>query len=221
MGYCSTNSRSSNSTKSCSNKIPTSAATAVPRPGITRTNATEHTDYSLIANEPRLTTDEGRFEITDITMLRKVTVSLLLREKDGRRRPTRTKVPVLKGELVEELYEVIPADQYSGEHNYRVYRNYEPSITLYCDATDVASLVDPEHLYLMAVPHEKRTSEFYTTKKRKEYIFGLKPDDKILFSIHSKTVRGRIRYLGLVSQVVEKKGMYFGVEIDKVNYNYH
>ena len=153
-------------------------------------------------------------------MLRKVTVSLLLREKDGRKRPTRTKVPVLKGELVEELDEVIPADRYSGEHNYRVY-NYERSITLYCDATDVASLVDPEHLYLMAVPHERRTSEFYTTIKRKEYIYGLKPDDKILFSIHSKTVLGRIRYLGLVSQVVEKKGMYFGVEIDKVNYNSH
>ena len=115
-------------------------------------------------------------------------VFLLLRTKDGRKRPTRTKVPVLKGELVEELDEAIPADRYSGEHNYRVY-NYEPAITFYCDATDVASLVDPEHLYLMAVPHKLRLREFYNNTK-KEYVFALKTGDNILFAIHSKIVRG-------------------------------
>ena len=59
------------------------------------------------------------------------TVFLLLRGKDGQKRPTRSKVSVRKGELVEELNEVIAADQFTGEHNYRVYN--EPSITLRCD----------------------------------------------------------------------------------------
>ena len=138
-------------------------------------------------------------------------VFLLLTTKDGRKRPTRTKVPVRKGELVEKLDETIPADRYSGAHNYRIY-NYEPTITFYCDATDVTSLVDPEHLYLMAVPHELRLREFHNNTK-KEYVFALKTGDNILFAIHSKIVRGMIRYLGTVER---KKGVYLGVEIDKV-----
>ena len=139
-------------------------------------------------------------------------VLLLLKTKDGRRRPTRAKVPVRKGELIEELTEVIPADQFSGAHNYRVYN--EPTITFYCDATDVAPLADPEPKYLMAVSHEQRIREFFNTGK-KEYVLGLEPGDKMLFamSTDSEAVRGRIRYLGLVEG---KTGVCFGVEIDKV-----
>ena len=140
------------------------------------------------------------------------TVFLLLRAKDGRKRKTRTKVPVRKGELVEELNEVIPADQFSGEHTYRVYN--EPSITFYCDATDVAPLVEAQPNYLMAVSHDLRIREFFNTPK-KEYVMGLKMGDEISFrvSTHSKPVRGRIRHLGPVEK---KKGAYFGVEIDEV-----
>ena len=143
-----------------------------------------------------------------------VGVFLLLKAKDGRKRPTKTKIPVRKGELVEELKEAIPADRYSGEHNYRIY-NYEPTITLYCHATDVL-LVDPEHLYLMAVSYDQRLREFLNDAK-KQYVFGLKTGDGILFamSAYSKGVRGRIRYIGVIKG---KKGVYFGVEIDKVNY---
>ena len=49
-----------------------------------------------------------------------VGVFLLLKAKDGRKRPTKTKISVRKGELVEKLDEMIPADRYSGEHNYRI-----------------------------------------------------------------------------------------------------
>ena len=142
-----------------------------------------------------------------------VFVFLLLKTKDGRKRPTRAKVLVRKGELVEELDEVIPADQFSGAHNYRVCN--EPTITFYSDATDVAPLVDPEPQYLMAVSHEQRIRAFFNTNK-KEYVLGLKTGDKMLFSMStdSEAVRGRIRYLGPIER---KRGMYFGVEIDKVN----
>ena len=151
--------------------------------------------------------------VKDITMF---AVVLLLRTKDGRKRPTRIKVPVLKGELVEELDEVIPADRYySGPHNYRVYT--DPTITFYSDATDVAPLVDPEHLYLIPVSREQRIREFYNTDKKGYVLHGLKTGDKMLFSMStdSEAVRGRIRYLGRVGG---KRGVYFGVEIDKVKW---
>ena len=140
------------------------------------------------------------------------TVFLLLRAKDGRKRPTNAKVPIRKGELVEELDEVIPADESSGEHNYRVYN--EPCITFYCDATDVGLLLGAEPSYLMAVSHELRIREFYNNPK-KDYVLGLITGDKILFRVdaHSQAVKGRIRYLGTVEG---KKGVYFGVDVDKV-----
>ena len=147
------------------------------------------------------------------------TVFLLLRGKDGRKRPTRSKIPVRDGELVQKLNEVIPPDQFSGEHNYRVYN--APYITLYCEATRVGLLVGAEPHYLMAVTHERRIREFHNHAK-KEYILGLKTGDEISFRIspNSKAVRGRIRYTGPV-HVERKKGVYFGMEIDKVRASCH
>ena len=94
--------------------------------------------------------------------------------------------------------------------------NYERSITFYCDATDVVRLVEPEHLYLMAVSCDQRFREFLNDAK-KTYVFGLKTGDAISFRVispDSKAVRGRIQYIGVLKGI---KGVYFGVEIDKVN----
>ena len=145
------------------------------------------------------------------------TVFLLLKSKDGRKRPTRSTTPVRKGELVEELNEVIAADEFSGEHNYRVYN--EPSTTFCCKITDLGLLVGAEPHYLMAVSHELRIREFHNHAK-KEYVLGLKTGDVMSFRIsaNSKAVRGRIRYLGPVQG---KKGVYLGVEIDKVRVRLH
>lgn len=140
-------------------------------------------------------------------------VSLLVKPKDGRRRPSRRKVTLEKGELVQELKEPYPPDQFSAqEHNYHVFN--DTAVTLNCGAIDVLPLEEAEHLYLLAVSTKDRMKEFNNEKKR-EYVVGLKMGDELFFKIDddSSPGKGRIRYLGTVEH---KEGVYLGVEIDEV-----
>ena len=140
-------------------------------------------------------------------------VSLLVKPKDGRRRPSRRKVTLEKGELVQELKEPYHPDQFSAqEHNYHVFN--DTAVTLNCGAIDVLPLEEAEHLYLLAVSTKDRMKEYHNEKK-KEYVMGLRPGDHVFFKINDDNPpgRGKIRYLG---DVVHKDGVYLGVEIDKV-----
>ena len=140
-------------------------------------------------------------------------VSLLVKPKDGRRRPSRRTVALEKGELVQELKEPYPPDQFSAqEHNYHVFN--DTAVTLYCSITDVLPLTAAEHLYLLAVSTKDRMKEFNNEKKR-EYVIGLKLGDQVFFKIDDNVSpgKGRIRYLGVVDH---KDGVYLGVEIDEV-----
>ena len=115
---------------------------------------------------------------------------LLLRAKDGRRRPSRKTVPVCKGELIQEFPQPLPADQHSGEHNFHVL--YDPSITLWCDPTDVAPLVEHECHYLLAVSPEYRIKEFHNRDK-KEYVMNLTTGSDVSFRTdEARIVKGRI-----------------------------
>ena len=140
-------------------------------------------------------------------------VCLLVKPKDGRRRPSRKIVTLEKGELIQELEQPYPPDQFSTqEHNYHVYK--DTAVTLNCSAIDVLPLVGAEHQYLLAVSAKDRIKEFHNEKKR-EYVMGLKMSNQVFFKIDDDTspARGRIRYLG---HVQHKDGVYFGVEIDEV-----
>ena len=140
-------------------------------------------------------------------------VFLLVKPKDGRRRPSRKNVMLEKGELVQELEQPYPTDKFSAEeHNYHVYN--DAAVTLNCVPTDVLPLEEAEHLYLLAVSTKDRMKEFKNEKKR-EYVIGLKMGDQVYFKIDEDASpgRGRIRYLGVVKH---KDGVYLGVEIDKV-----
>lgn len=142
-------------------------------------------------------------------------VFLLLRQKDGRRRPGRKMVVVEKGELIQELEQPWPysPDQFSAqEDNYYVCN--DTAVTLYCGATDVLQLVGAEHKYLLAVSTKDRMKEFENEKKR-DYVIGLKMGDEVFFKIDDDVPsgRGRIQYLGVVQN---KEGFYLGVEIDEV-----
>ena len=137
---------------------------------------------------------------------------LLLRVKDGRKRPSRKIIPVCKGELILEFPQPIPADQFSREHNFHVFN--DPSITLWCDPTDVAPLAEPECHYLLAVSPEHRVKEFHNRDKKK-YVMNLIMGNEVSFKTNeARLVKGRIRYLGPVDG---KMGVYLGVEIDQVS----
>ena len=137
---------------------------------------------------------------------------LLMRAKDGRKRPSRKTVPVCKGELVQEFPQPIPADQHSGEHNFHVLN--DPSTTLWCDPTDVAPVVYSECHYLLAVSPGHRIKEF-NNRDKKEYVMKLITGNEVSFRTNeSRLVKGRIRYLGPVQG---KIGVYLGVEIDQVS----
>ena len=137
---------------------------------------------------------------------------LLMRAKDGRKRPSRKTVPVCKGELIQEFSQPAPADQHSGEHNFHVFN--DPSITLWCDPTDIAPLAESECHYLLAVSPEHRVKEFHKRDK-KEYVMGLQTRNEVSFrTSEGRLVKGRIRYLGPVQG---KIGVYLGVEIDQVS----
>ena len=140
------------------------------------------------------------------------TVALLVKPKDGRRRPGKRKVTLEKGELVQELKDPYPPDEFNTEeHNYHVFN--DTAVTLNCGATDVLPLEEAEHLYLLAVSTKDRMKEFHNNKKR-EYVIGLKTGDQVFFKIDDvPSGRGRIRYLGVVQN---KEGVYLGVEIDEV-----
>ena len=139
-------------------------------------------------------------------------VFLLLRAKDGRKRPSRKTVPVCKGELIEEFPQPKPADQHGGEHNFHVFN--DPSITLWCDPTDVAPLVGNECHYLLAVSPGHRVKEFHNRDKT-EYVMNLITGNEMSFRTNKgRLVKGRIRYLGPVKG---KMGVYLGVEIDQVS----
>ena len=141
-------------------------------------------------------------------------VFLLVKPKDGRRRPSRKKVVLDKGELIQELELPYPPDKYSAEeHNYHVY--YDKAVTLYCGALDVLPLTGAEHIYLLAVSTKNRMKEFNNEKKIK-YVMGLKVGDQVFFAIDEDASpgRGRIRYLGVVKN---KDGYYLGVEVDEVS----
>ena len=140
-------------------------------------------------------------------------VFLLMRAKDGRKRPSRKTVPVCKGELIEEFPQPIPADQHScQEYNFHVLN--DPSITLWCDPTDVAPLAESEYYYLLAVSPGQRIKEFHNRDK-KEYVMGLNAQDELVFrNNEGRLVKGRVRYLGPVNG---KMGVYLGVEIDRVS----
>ena len=140
-------------------------------------------------------------------------VYLLVKPKDGRRRPGRKNVVLEKGELIQELKDPYPPDQFSAEeHHYHVFN--DTAVTLNCSATDVLPLTGAEHFYLLAVNTKDRMKEFYNEEKR-EYVIGLKLGDQVFFKINDDNPpgRGRIRYLGVVNH---KDGVYFGVEIDEV-----
>ena len=140
-------------------------------------------------------------------------VFLLLRPKDGRKRPSRKIVPVYKGDLIEEFPQPYPADQHSGEHNFHVLN--DPSTSLWCDPTDIAPLAECEHHYLLAVSPGHRIKEFHNRDK-KEYVMNLMTGDKVSFKNNEGIlVKGRIRYLGPVEG---KIGVYLGVEIDQVSH---
>ena len=142
-------------------------------------------------------------------------VYLLLRAKDGRKRPSRMTVPVCKGELVLEFLQPLPADQHSGEHNFHVLN--DQSITLWCDPTDIAPLTENEYHYFLAVSLGHRIKEFHKRDK-KEYVMNLITGNEVFFRTNEgKLVRGRIRYLGPVEG---KIGVYLGVEIDQVSLAY-
>ena len=139
-------------------------------------------------------------------------VFILLRAKDGRKRPTRKPVPVYKGELIQEFPQPLPADQHSGEHNCHVLN--DPSITLWCDPTDIAPLAESEYHYLLAVSPGNRVKEFHNRDK-KEYVMDLITGNEVSFRTNEgRLVKGRIRYLGPVDG---KMGVYLGVEIDQVS----
>ena len=139
-------------------------------------------------------------------------VFLLLRAKDGRKRPSRKTVPVCKGELIQEFPQPLLADQHSGEHNCHVFN--DQSITLWCDPTDIAPLADSEWHYLLAVTPALRIKEF-NSRDKKEYVMGLKTGDEVSFRTNeARLVKGRIRYLGPVQG---KIGVYLGAEIDQVS----
>ena len=136
---------------------------------------------------------------------------LLLRAKDGRKRPSRKTVPVCKGELIQEFPQPLLADQHSGEHNFHVLN--DTSTTLWCDPTDVAPLED-EYQYLLAVSLGLRIKEFHNRDK-KEYVMNLITGNEVSFRTNEgRLVRGRVRYLGPVEG---KVGVYLGVEIDQVS----
>ena len=140
-------------------------------------------------------------------------VFLLSRPKDGRRRPSRKKVKLEKGELVQELKDPYPSDEFSAqEHNFHVFN--DRAVTLNCSAVDVLPLEGAEHQYLLAVRTKDRMKEFCNEKKR-EYVIGLKMGDEVFFKIDGDTSpgKGRIRYLGFVK---DKDGVYLGVAIDEV-----
>ena len=137
---------------------------------------------------------------------------LLMRAKDGRKRPSRKTIPVCKGELVEEFPQPIPADQHSGQHNFHVLNN--PSTTLWCDPTDIAPLTESEYYYLLAVNPEHRVKEFHKRDK-KEYVMNLITGNEVSYRTNEgRLVKGRIRYLGPVDG---KMGVHLGVEIDQVS----
>ena len=137
---------------------------------------------------------------------------LLMRAKDGRKRPSRTTVPVCKGELIQEFPQPIPADQRSGEHNFHVLN--DPSVTLWCDPTDVVLLAESECHYLLAVSLGHRIKEFHNRDK-KEHVMGLNTGDKVSFKTNEgRLVKGKIQY---VRPVEENMGVYLGVEIDEVS----
>ena len=139
-------------------------------------------------------------------------VFLLLRAKDGRKRPSRKTVPVCKGELIQEFSQPLPADQHSGEHNCHVFN--DQSITLLCDPTDIAPLADSEWHYLLAVTPGLRIKEF-NNRNKKEYVMNLITGNDVSFRTNEgRLVKGRIRYLGPVQG---KMGVYLGVEIDQVS----
>ena len=142
-----------------------------------------------------------------------MSVFILLRAKDARKRPSRKTVPVCKGELIQEFPQPLPADQHSGEHNFHVFN--DPSITLWCDPTDVAPLAESEYHYLLAVSPGLRMKEFHNRDK-KDYVLGLQTRDEVSFRTNEgRVVKGRIRYLGPVQG---KMGVYLGVEIDQVSH---
>ena len=142
-----------------------------------------------------------------------MSVFLLLRAKDARKRPSRKTVPVCKGELIQELSQPYPADQHSGEHNFHVFN--DPSITLWIDPTDVAPLAESECHYLLAVSPGHRIKE-YTNRDKKEYVMKLVTGNEVSFRTNEgRLVKGRIRYLGPVDG---KIGVYLGVEIDQVSH---
>ena len=137
---------------------------------------------------------------------------LLLRTKDGRKRPSRNTVPVCKGQLIQEFSQPAPADQHSGEHNFHVLN--DPKTTLWCDPTDVAPLAESEYHYLLAVSPEHRIKEFHNRDK-KDYVMNLITGSEVSFRTNEgRVVKGRIRYLGPVDG---KMGVYLGVEIDQVS----
>ena len=140
-------------------------------------------------------------------------VFLLLRAKDARKRRTRRTVPVCKGELIQELSRPYPADQHSGEHNCHVFN--DPSITLWCNPTDIAPLAESEWHYLLAVSPGHRVKEFFNRDK-KEYVMNLITGDEVAFKTNeARIVEGRIRYIGPIEG---KMGVHLGVEIDQVSH---
>ena len=140
---------------------------------------------------------------------------LLLRPKDARKRPFRKIVPVCKGELIQEFPQPLPADQHNGEHNFHVLN--DPSITLWCDPTDIAPLTESECHYLLAVSLGHRIKEF-NNRDKKEYVMDLITGNEMSFRTNEgRLVKGRIRYLGPIEG---KMGVYLGVEIDQVSHLY-
>ena len=140
-------------------------------------------------------------------------VFLLLRVKDGIKRPSRMTVPVCKGELIQEFPQPLPADQHSGEHNFHVFN--DPSIMLWCDPTDIAPLAESECYYLLAVRPGLRIKEFHNRDK-KAYVMNLITGNEVSFRTNeARIVKGRIRYLGPIDG---KMGVHLGVEIDQVSH---